>query len=210
MWTLLQHAGRRSRRAELFRWRVQLHLRGGSGNCTLPAAPALDDGCEATFGAPAACGTSCVNKVDCNVAVQHASGITCATNTCGYTACTPNYYDCNGNAADGCEVPQHYDGLGDYFTDCGVAVGTYTLALAQEAANAWDSTGTISNGSTTYSGSLQYWVCDNSTVKNRSACWTYNATGTQVNQIGQIFLSSYNGYWLPGSGSSHGTQYSWN
>jgi hypothetical protein len=186
-----------------------------SGACSFTCTGGFTDcdgvasnGCETDLTALVSCGTTCGNKVDCTTAVKNANGITCSSGACGYTTCFAGWCNCSGTQATGCETMQHIDGLGDYFTDCAVANGAWSLPLGQEAANAWDSTGAINNGSTSFTGgALQYWVCNNSTKKNHTACWTYDATGAQAVNKGQVFLST--GFWLSGSGASHGTQYAW-
>jgi hypothetical protein len=187
-----------------------------AGACTFTCTGAFVDcdlvasnGCETDLSALTSCGTTCANRVDCSTAVKNANGISCTGGACSYTTCHPGYVNCSGSPATGCETAQHIDGLGDYFTDCSVANGAWSLNLAKEAANAWDSSVASANGSSNLSGGTQYWVCVNSSAKSRSACWTYNATGSQTAAIGQVFLSAFNGLWLPGSGSNHGTQYSW-
>ncbi len=67
----------------------------GWGDCDAD----LSTGCEVDVtraaGNCGACGTSCPNR-------PHSSG-TCTASACGY-ACTTGFGDCNGTAADGCEV----------------------------------------------------------------------------------------------------------
>ena len=55
------------------------------------------DGCEADLASPATCGT-CAHAC---VAPAHATS-TCAAGACGF-ACTTDYANCDGNAANGCE-----------------------------------------------------------------------------------------------------------
>jgi len=178
---------------------------GGFNDCDAVAS----NGCETDLSALTSCGTTCGNRVDCTTAVKNANGITCTGGACGYTTCFAGWANCSGNSATGCETMQHIDGVGEYFTDCSVANGAWSLMLGLEAANAFDSTGVISNGSTGNAPNQQFWVCDNSSKRSHCACWTYMATGTQATLAGQVMLSAQNGYWLPGSGSQHGTQYAW-
>ncbi|HOX45505.1 MAG TPA: choice-of-anchor D domain-containing protein [Myxococcota bacterium] len=62
------------------------------------------NGCETNIWQVASCGPSCGARVNCNLTVLHASGITCGNGTCGYTACLNGWGDCDGNAANGCET----------------------------------------------------------------------------------------------------------
>jgi hypothetical protein len=184
----------------------QFSCSAGFGNCDGTA----NNGCEANLNAVTTCGTSCATAVNCNSAVKNANGVTCSSGTCGYGSCLSGFTDCDLNAANGCEAQLHDDGEGQTFTDCSVPIGTYTQNLAIEAANAWDSTGHIIMGTTSLSGGNQSWVCNNSTVRNHSGCWTWAATGAMwTPEIGQVFVSGAGQYYLPGSGTQHGSQSSW-
>jgi hypothetical protein len=58
-------------------------------------------GCETNVRAdPLHCGTCTTN---CNTNVLHATGIACNASACDYTACAPNFDDCDGIRANGCE-----------------------------------------------------------------------------------------------------------
>ncbi len=72
----------------------------GWGNCDGDRT----DGCEHDIWQTADCGSNCVNGVDCNTQVQNASGITCSTGDCNYTACDPGFADCDADRTNGCEV----------------------------------------------------------------------------------------------------------
>ncbi|HOX42210.1 MAG TPA: putative metal-binding motif-containing protein [Myxococcota bacterium] len=80
----------------------------GYGNCDGDAT----DGCEEDIWDPANCGTTCTT-VDCSATVDNATGLTCASGTCGYTACVAGFDDCDGDPTDGCEVDL------DAITTCG-------------------------------------------------------------------------------------------
>ena len=59
------------------------------------------NGCEVnTTNDVAHCG-NCVTS--CTTQVQHATGITCSTSACNYTACAAGYGDCDGVRSNGCE-----------------------------------------------------------------------------------------------------------
>jgi hypothetical protein len=62
------------------------------------------NGCEASIWQTASCGTTCGTRVNCSAQVQNATGITCASGACDYTACNAGYGDCDGNRANGCEA----------------------------------------------------------------------------------------------------------
>ena len=62
------------------------------------------NGCETDLWQTAACGNTCGGRVDCNLAVNNASGVTCDSGSCDYTACDAGYGDCDGDRSDGCEV----------------------------------------------------------------------------------------------------------
>lgn len=69
----------------------------GFGNCDSNAA----NGCETNVTTDVLhCGNCATN---CNTQVQHASGITCGSGTCDYTACAAGYGDCDGVRSNGCE-----------------------------------------------------------------------------------------------------------
>jgi len=64
---------------------------------------------------PRHCG-SCAN--DCTAQVQHAAA-TCADGQCGHGQCDSGWLDCDGNAANGCELAMDDDNCGS----CGFACG---------------------------------------------------------------------------------------
>ncbi|MBI2394446.1 MAG: hypothetical protein HYV09_33050 [Deltaproteobacteria bacterium] len=74
----------------------------GFGNCTTPAAPAADDGCETRLDTLTNCGA-------CGSACDTASslGAACDGTKCTYTACKPGFFDCDtsGTNSNGCETP---------------------------------------------------------------------------------------------------------
>lgn len=81
---------------------------GSLGNCSTPAAPAPDDGCEIDLGGDAdncgACGYVCSG--------QHATARACSSGSCAPT-CAANFGDCQTPLAptndDGCEHPVDAD-----------------------------------------------------------------------------------------------------
>ena len=102
----------------------------GFDNCDGSSA----NGCEEDIWSVGNCGLDCAT-VDCNTAVQHASGLSCATGTCDYTSCDQNWGDCDGNRANGCETSLTLPGScgvcgtdcsgQDYDTDCINDSGTW-------------------------------------------------------------------------------------
>lgn len=60
------------------------------------------DGCESTFGADFACGTTCDNIVNCATFFQNADG-SCAGTSCEMTSCDPGFINANSLTIDGCE-----------------------------------------------------------------------------------------------------------
>ncbi|MHB1844228.1 MAG: hypothetical protein ACYCWW_05255 [Deltaproteobacteria bacterium] len=113
----------------------------GFGNCSEPAAPLADDGCETNLReSDPHCG-SCLTA--CSTAESCVDG--------GCAACPAGHSDCDGIAANGCECATpgccsggsggscetiHSNGLGQSFYDCN-PLGTYTAQAAAEAAAAW-------------------------------------------------------------------------
>jgi hypothetical protein len=77
--------------------------KAGFLNCTQPAAPAADDGCETTQDGAncGACGTACDSL--------HSEGATCAAGACVYAACKPGWVNCDTTGGDfnGCETPSN-------------------------------------------------------------------------------------------------------
>jgi hypothetical protein len=113
------------------------------------------DGCEVNLMTdPKNCGT--VGNDVSNV--PHGVGA-CVNGMAQIGSCLPGYYDVNGVVNDGCESTtppcaiNHSNGLGQTYTDCQPLgtpgnAATYTLVMAQEAANAFlaGHTGQVSTG----------------------------------------------------------------
>lgn len=74
----------------------------GFGNCTTPAAPAADDGCETKLDTLTNCG-ACASTCD----TASSLGAACDGTKCTYTGCKPGFFDCDtsGTNANGCETP---------------------------------------------------------------------------------------------------------
>jgi hypothetical protein len=71
----------------------------GWGNCSKPASPNADDGCETNTNDPNNCG-GCGNV--CNL--PNTATYQCPSGTCGSLTCGAGFIDCNGAFdADGCE-----------------------------------------------------------------------------------------------------------
>jgi len=69
---------------------------GGFGNCDGSAA----NGCEAPLNTVQNCGGCGVPCAPANV-----TSASCASGSCGYTACVGGFGNCDGSAANGCETP---------------------------------------------------------------------------------------------------------
>jgi hypothetical protein len=162
----------------------------GWGDCNHPIAPAADDGCETNLHDVANCG-GCNNV--CNL--QHAMG-DCPSGTCVIKKCDNGYFDCDGNGATGCECPgvdlkdgmngccaggqcqvQHSDGYSHNFFDC-TPFGTYTQALATEAAHAYDS----SMGANVFPATLGTvsMICYRNPAGTVAISWAYADTANAV------------------------------
>jgi hypothetical protein len=183
---------------------------GGSGNCTQPAYPAADNGCETNTGNdPNNCGA-------CNRACSgtQTAMLNCSGGLCTST-CSGGFLNCATPAApttdDGCECPPtttaccsgparcqsiHNNGVGGTYNDC-VMPGTYNSTQAIEAANsATGLPGTPSDGWTCGVGAnTATGVCR--TAGNGSSgactCWIYAATGNDVSWIGHVRTEPANG-----------------
>lgn len=130
-------------------------------DCNHPIAPAADDGCEASANDVNHCG-SCTNV--CNLPSATAA---CPAGSCTIASCAGGHFDCDGAAPNGCECPgkdlgdgmngccaggacqtAHSDGnmapFGHAFYDC-IALGTYSLQLAKDAAAAYNLAGATDN-----------------------------------------------------------------
>ncbi len=85
----------------------------GFANCTTPAAPTPDDGCETKLDALDSCG-ACGKKCD----TASSTGAACTGTTCTYTGCNTGFGDCDTAApnTNGCETkldsPDNCNGCG--------------------------------------------------------------------------------------------------
>ncbi|MEZ4370267.1 MAG: hypothetical protein R3B07_05550 [Polyangiaceae bacterium] len=100
----------------------------GLGNCTTPAAPTADDGCESDVSADplncGSCGRAC--------ATDHVAGLVCASGACT-SSCQTGFGNCvqpgPGAIDDGCETPINQDdancgGCGNDCTQQGSPAGS--------------------------------------------------------------------------------------
>jgi len=167
----------------------------GFGNCTKPAAPASDDGCETNFYDVQHCG-GCTNV--CNLANATAK---CPSGTCQVDTCKPSFLNCDNNPANGCECggsaccgtacqTNHSNGLGQTFADC-AALNTFNKAQAQEAATAWAATATPLDLATCpgTNSTTSAWCWQTAT---KCACWGYAGLGK-----GKVFQNTTNGCICP-------------
>ncbi len=185
----------------------------GFGNCSTPAAPSADNGCETNT-------TSDVNH--CNGCATSCSAPpngapVCAASMCGLGACKTGFYDCDGAAGNGCEcgtsccinpitmaqgclVTAHTNGIGGNYSDC-FPIGkpgdntTYNQQMALDAANSDTSqTGTVGTGY--YCGSsmshTQDQVCKTAGdgTTGTCTCWTYAGNGAGSGTAGHMYASS--------------------
>jgi hypothetical protein len=131
----------------------------GFADCTEPAAPAPDDGCETNIHDPNHCG-NCTNVCTLN----NVKMATCPTGTCAIGQCANGFSDCDGQPMNGCECADvgdanhgccpvngsnpggceytHSDGYGHNFIDC-FTLGTYKDQVAIDAATAFNAQGSI-------------------------------------------------------------------
>ncbi len=102
------------------------------------------NGCEIYIWGTDDCGTGCSGRVDCNTAIEHASGATCDQGACDYTSCDDGWGDCDADATNGCETEiWQVDDCGN-----GCDPGADCTVLVQNA-----------NGITCASGSCDYGSC---------------------------------------------------
>jgi hypothetical protein len=170
----------------------------GNANCTQPAQPAADDGCETNAFDPAHCGTS--SPAACtNVCSSPGASSVCPAGTCGFGACLAGFANCDGSTANGCECQSaavasqgtvgaccgasvcqtRHDGavpngVNEFFYDCN-PLGTHTMAQAMAACLAWTGSGALcSDFSCGPGGSAPHAICYNGTTN--CGCWAYTGT----------------------------------
>ncbi len=97
----------------------------GTGNCDMNAA----NGCETNLNVVTSCGAACLGRVDCT-ALPNVASATCGAGACGITTCDPGFADCDGSAANGCEVNLNAN------TTCGATCGGRVDCTALTNANA--------------------------------------------------------------------------
>jgi hypothetical protein len=164
----------------------------GYGDCNRPIAPAADDGCETSLNDVNHCG-------GCDKVCQIPNAISsCPNGSCLLKSCAPNFFDCNGNAEDGCECPgtnlgdgnkgccrgacqvQHANGIGSSFYDC-LPLGAYSLQLAKDAAGPYYPNGTtVTTPLITCADGKTLMYCKRGavgSVATECACWTYGCIG---------------------------------
>ncbi|MBI5479266.1 MAG: hypothetical protein HY906_10440, partial [Deltaproteobacteria bacterium] len=89
------------------------------GNCTQPAYPTADNGCETATNTLTNCG-------GCGVPCSRANATaTCATGTCQIASCNGGYYNVDGIDGNGCECQD------DGQNTCATAVGLGALLTGQ-------------------------------------------------------------------------------
>jgi hypothetical protein len=90
----------------------------GWGDCD--GSPA--NGCETGFDDPAACGTTCAERIDC-AALPNVAEAACSGGSCTIARCVDGYAECDDLVDDGCEsaLDNNHGTCGDDFLDvvCG-------------------------------------------------------------------------------------------
>ncbi len=165
----------------------------GWADCNHPIAPVADDGCETNVYDVNRCGAC--NAPACSLA--HATAA-CPAGSCTVAACAAGWFDCDAKPADGCECAgtdlgdgahgccaggcqtQHNDGFGHAFYDC-IAAGTYSEALARDAAHAYDAAvtpfgNTCPNGTTKVICAMSSSAC---------TCWAYADSANAGSAVGR-------------------------
>lgn len=108
----------------------------GFGNCSRPAAPAADDGCETDTGTSlqhcGGCGQDCTPN--------NGTGA-CNGGTCTIATCNGTFEDCNNNVGDGCEVNTNTSA-----GNCGMCGNACNLPNAVEGCNNGNCTVVSCNG----------------------------------------------------------------
>jgi hypothetical protein len=181
----------------------------GFANCSKPAAPSADDGCETQVSISTAscggCGRACSST---NVQTPACAGGVC-TSTCavGFVNCAK---PAAPNADDGCECAgtaccagnmcqsNHDNGLDGHFFDC-VTLGTHDLTQATAAASAWSLAGASPFNSTACTNGAPM-RCVQNAANNMCACWGYTTGATNPGD-GHVHLNSAsNGCMCPTAG----------
>jgi hypothetical protein len=177
----------------------------GFADCSEPAAPAADDGCETNIHTTQHCG-------GCNTpcALTQATAA-CPAGSCTIASCNSGFADCNAKAVDGCECAKladanggccpstgsnpggceytHATGFGQSFIDC-ATLGTYNQAIATEAAKAFSATGTVTAYPSCSDGTgvTEQIVCVQTATQ--CACFTYAESDGASTYVGKARLSS--------------------
>ena len=195
-----------------------------NGNCTTPAFPTADNGCETNFntdpGNCGACGRACSAF---NVATAQCSAGLCTSSCSGVHAnCTmpaqptaDNGCECNGTAccSGACQTPHSMNGFGSTYYSCVATSGTpgtpngtncapgtaiaanYTQQMADDAAAQYaGQPGTVLDGFTCTIGTdTLNLVCksvDVSGATGTCTCWAYAGTGNQQYAVGHVYQST--------------------
>jgi hypothetical protein len=108
----------------------------GYGNCSRPAAPAADDGCETDTNASVQHCGGCNQNCDPNNATGNCSGGTCMIATCDGT-----FEDCDNNVNNGCEVNTNTSA-----NNCGMCGNVCNLPNATEGCSGGTCTIASCNG----------------------------------------------------------------
>ncbi len=182
----------------------------GFANCSTPAAPLADDGCETAISASTTscggCGRGCASA--------NVQTLACAAGLCTST-CVAGRMNCARPAApsvdDGCECAgtaccagntcqtQHTNGVGNTFFDC-VALGTHNLAQATAAGDRWPVTLAVPAFNSTACANAAPMRCYQTATS--CACWGYS-TGAVNAGDGRVRLNTVsNGCMCPTVGDA--------
>jgi PKD repeat protein len=135
-----------------------------------------------------------------NVTISNAAGsqgLATASTTTGSTTTTITATDAGVSGFTGLTVTcrLHQNGLGQTYSDCAPLgtpgnSSTYNQTMAQEAATAWNASGTIQMEQCGSGANVAQVVVDQVSPAGPTAVWTYSATGTQTATVGHVFASS--------------------
>jgi hypothetical protein len=176
----------------------------GYGNCTQPAAPSADDGCEDNTATDVNNCGMCTNK--CTVP-PNSTTAACSASMCGVGMCSSNFQNCDGQAANGCECAgtgccgascqvKHDNGEGENFYDC-APYKTFNQTQAMEACAAYTGNASQCHALTCMSGSAkgELSVCSD-TSPLACACWAYDDSGQTMMKgtPGHVISSGKSGF----------------
>lgn len=170
-----------------------------NGKCTCPPAPACNSTCPCPLVGQTCCNGTCVstqtdknNCGACGLVCSSKNGTSLCINGACSISCNSGFFNCDGNAANGCECAGtgccgsscqtiHSNGLGQNFFDC-APLGTYNVTQAMEACQAYIAVNPTAGTCTTFicSGSSELIV--GTTSSTNCASWAYSGSN-----VGHVF-----------------------